>query len=118
MSNPFAMPDSNSLPVMETRSVVRLKRVGVLSSGMVLGALGAIGGLLGGGVFFLISLAVGLSPQNNNQIGSAVGAGVGVVIFAPLLYGVVGFIAGIIYAFIYNILAGMTGGLQMEFSRE
>lgn len=119
MSNPFAMPDSNSLPVMETRSVVRLKRVGVMSAGMVSGALGAIGGLIGGGFFFLFSmLAVSLGPQNNNPGAAALGAGIGVVIFAPLLYGVVGFIAGIIYAFIYNILAGMTGGLQMEFSRD
>jgi phosphotransferase system glucose/maltose/N-acetylglucosamine-specific IIC component len=118
MSNPFAMPDANSLPVMETRSVVRLKRVGVVSAGMISGVLGAIGGLLGGGMFFLFSLLVGLSPQNNNQGAAAVGAGIGVVIFAPLLYGAAGFIGGVIYAFIYNILAGMTGGLQMEFSRD
>jgi hypothetical protein len=35
-----------------------------------------------------------------------------------LIYGIGGFIGGVIYAFIYNILAGMTGGLQMEFSRD
>jgi hypothetical protein len=118
MSNPFAMPDSNSLPVMETRSVVRLKRVGVLSSGMVLGALGAIGGLLGGGFVFLFSLlAVGFNSANNDAV-STLGGGALILVFTPLIYGIGGFIGGVIYAFIYNILAGMTGGLQMEFSRE
>jgi hypothetical protein len=118
MSNPFAMPDSNSLPVMETRSVVNLKRVGVMSAGMVMGALGAIGGLLGGGFIFLFSmLAVGLDAGNNDAV-STLGGGALILVLTPLLYGIGGFIVGIIYAFIYNILAGMTGGLQMEFSRD
>lgn len=118
MSNPFAMPDSNSLPAMETRSIVRLKRVGVLSAGMVLGALGAIGGLLGGGFIFLFSLlAVGLDSGNNDTV-STLGGGALILVFTPLIYGIGGFIGGVIYAFIYNILAGMTGGLQMEFSRD
>lgn len=118
MSNPFAMPDSNSLPVMETRSVVRLKRVGVLSSGMISGALGAIFGLIGGVLFFLGSLlAVGMSSGNGDTV-TTLGGGAAGLIFAPLLYGGAAFVGGVINAFIYNILAGMTGGLQMEFSRE
>jgi hypothetical protein len=37
---------------------------------------------------------------------------------ASCLYGIVGFIAGAFYAFIYNLIAGMTGGLEMEFGRD
>jgi hypothetical protein len=124
MSNPFAMPDSNSLPVMETHNVVRLKRVGVLSAGTISGVAGAVGGLMVGGVFFLMSLTMmGVSQQGNLNNGNdptaaVLGMGVGVIIFMPITYGIFGFIGGVIYAFIYNILAGMTGGLQMEFSKD
>ncbi|MFO1001197.1 MAG: hypothetical protein U0936_12705 [Planctomycetaceae bacterium] len=124
MSNPFAMPDSNSSLAMETRSTVRLKRVGILSAGMISGVGGAVGGLLFGGIFFLMSLTMmGVAQQanannGNNPVAAVVGMGVGAIIFMPIVYGVFGFIGGVVYAFIYNILSGMTGGLQMEFSRE
>jgi ABC-type antimicrobial peptide transport system permease subunit len=123
MSNPFAMPDSNTLPVMESRSTVRLKRVGVLSAGMISGVAGAVGGLLAGGILFLMSLTmIGVAQQGNinggNPAAAAMGMGFGAIVFLPIVYGIFGFIGGVIYSFIYNILAGMTGGLQMEFSRD
>lgn len=124
MSNPFAMPDSNSPVAMETRSTVRLKRVGVLSAGLISGVGGAVGGLLAGGIFFLMSLTMmGVAQQanannGNNPAAAIVGMGVGAIIFMPVVYGIFGFIGGVVYAFIYNILSGMTGGLQMEFSRD
>lgn len=109
---------------METRSTFRLKRVGVLSAGTISGVGGAVGGLLAGGIVFLMSLTMmGVAQQGNlnngnNPTTAALGMGVGAIIFLPIAYGVFGFIGGVIYAFIYNILAGMTGGLQMEFSRD
>jgi len=124
MSNPFAMPDSNSPAVMESRSTVRLKRVGVLSAGMISGVGGAVGGLLVGGIFFLMSLTMmGAAQQANGNNGNdpaaaVIGMGVGAIIFMPIVYGIFGFIGGVVYAFIYNILSGMTGGLQMEFSKD
>lgn len=124
MSNPFAMPDSQSMPSMEIRSTVRLKRVGVLSAGMISGVGGAVGGLLVGGVFFLMSLTMmGVAQQGNMNNGNdptaaVLGMGVGAIIFMPIAYGIFGFIGGVVYAFIYNILSGMTGGLQMEFSKD
>lgn len=122
MSNPFAMPDSQSMPAMEIRSTVRLKRVGVLSAGMISGVGGAVGGLLAGGILFLMSLTMmGVARQGNNggnPGAAALGMGVGAIIFAPIIYGIFGFIGGVIYAFIFNILSGITGGLQMEFSRD
>jgi hypothetical protein len=124
MSNPFAMPDSQAMPAMETRSIVRLKRVGVLSAGMISGVGGAVAGLLAGGVLFLMSLTMmGVAQQANANNGNSptaavLGMGVGAIIIAPIIYGIFGFIGGVVYAFIYNILSGMTGGLQMEFSRD
>jgi hypothetical protein len=123
MSNPFAMPDSQSMPSMETRSAVRLKRVGVLSAGMISGVGGAVGGLLAGGILFLMSLTMmGVAQQGNmngnDPTAAVLGMGVGAIIVMPIAYGIFGFIGGVIYAFIYNILSGMTGGLQMEFSRD
>jgi ABC-type antimicrobial peptide transport system permease subunit len=124
MSNPFAMPDSQAMPSTELRSTVRLKRVGVLSAGTISGVGGAVGGLLAGGIFFLMSLTMmGVAQQGNMNNGNdptaaVLGMGVGAIIFMPIAYGIFGFIGGVIYAFIYNLLAGMTGGLQMEFSRD
>jgi ABC-type antimicrobial peptide transport system permease subunit len=124
MSNPFAMPDSQPMPSTELRSTVRLKRVGVLSAGTISGVGGAVGGLLAGGIFFLMSLTMmGVAQQGNMNNGNdptaaVLGMGVGAIIFMPIAYGIFGFIGGVIYAFIYNLLAGMTGGLQMEFSRD
>jgi hypothetical protein len=119
MSNPFAMPDSNSLPVMETRSIVRLKRVGVMSAGMASGALGAACGLLAGVfVSFMTLVILSSGPQANAPGLSTIGGGFVGIILGPIVYGLVGFVGGVINAIIYNILAGMTGGLQMEFSRD
>lgn len=124
MSNPFAMPDSNSLPAMDARSTVRLKRVGVLSAGTISGVGGAVGGLLVGGIFFLMSLTMmGVAQQgnlnnSNDPTAAVLGMGIGAIIFMPIAYGIFGFLGGVIYAFLYNLLAGMTGGLQMEFSKD
>ena len=106
MSNPFAMPDSNLPPAMETRSTVRLKRVGVLSAGMISGVGGAVGGLLAGGILFLMSLTMmGVAQQANANNGNdptaaVIGMGVGAIIVMPIAYGLFGFIGGVVYAFI------------------
>ncbi len=123
MSNPFASPESTEQNFGNSnRSITRLKRVGVVSSGILMGAGGAVMGLLAGGIFFLISLAgVGAAANAGNGPDPAaafIGMGVGAIFILPIMYGIGGFIAGIIYAFIYNVLAGMTGGLEMEFGRD
>ncbi len=121
MSNPFASPDFQQTTSM-TRSVTKLKRVGVISAGIMMGAGGAMMGLLVGGVFFLISLAGvgaaagGAGGNGPDPTAAFIGMGVGAIFIVPILYGIGGFIFGVIYAIIYNFLAGMTGGLEVEFS--
>jgi hypothetical protein len=83
--------------------------------------MGVFIGLLIGAFMALMSLAgVAINAQqgqgNAVQI-PAIFLGVGALIFVPLFYGVFGFISGIIYAAIYNLLAGVVGGLEMDFER-
>lgn len=64
-------------------------------------------------IFGLIAMAVG---TGSNDAAAAVGGGVGMIVIAvilPFLYGALGFIAGVIMAAIYNLIAKLTGGLEM-----
>ncbi len=120
MSNPFAMPEFQS-DTTPARTTMRLKRVGIFSSGLFVGAGGACLGLIFGGIVVLMALAGAGAAQNGpgaNEVGIAIGMGVAAIFIAPILYGIVGFIAGVFYAFVYNLIAGMTGGLEMEFGRD
>jgi hypothetical protein len=93
--------------------MTRVKSVGVLSSGIVMGALFAVLGLLVGGILTLASLAGALA--DGGQAGAmAAMVGVGAVIVVPLFYGVLGFIGGLLMALLYNLVAMFTGGLEIE----
>lgn len=99
---------------------MKLARVGVVSTGLTIGALYAILGLFLGGIFSLGALtAGGLAGAAGEELGLGIAGGalfgVGAVIFFPLLYGVLGTIMGFIIALIYNLTAKMTGGIKMEF---
>ena len=75
---------------------MKLKRIGVLSCGLVSGVLYAIIGFLIRGMFSLIAL-MGAAIGGMNSGGEAIGMlfGLGAIIFAPLFYGVLGFIGGL-----------------------
>ena len=97
---------------------MELKSVGVLSAGKIMGALGALGGLLGAAMFALLSLAGGVIQQQqaggNGLPIPAIFFGVGSIIILPILYGIFGFIGGMIYALLYNLVAMLVGGLELE----
>lgn len=111
--NPFEAP--GHLSVSGDRRMLRLKRIGILSSGIFGAAAGALFGLPAGGFFFLLSL-VGVGGMNMQDAGPLVSMGAGAIILAPLMYGFMGFIGGLINAVIYNVVAGLSGGIEMEFS--
>ena len=94
-----------------------LKSVGVLSAGKIMGALGALGGLIGGAMLAIFSLLGGAMQQQagggNAQL-PAMFVGVGAIVLLPILYGIFGFIGGMIYALLYNLVAGFVGGLELE----
>lgn len=96
-----------------------LRSVGVMSVGKLLGAMYAIMGLIFGGFFSLLSLmAGGINPNQGdpNPLPFMIG-GMAAVIILPIVYGIMGFVGGIISAVVYNFIAGMVGGIEMDFER-
>ena len=90
-----------------------LKSIGVFSAGKIMGVMYALFGLIGGALITLFALA-GLAGRQQGGP-EAMMFGAGAIIFLPLIYGVAGFIGGIISAAIYNIVAAISGGLELEF---
>jgi|SRR5579864_920586 len=98
------------------KSVIR--RLGVLSVAKTQGTLYALLGLIVGAVVALLALfgaALGSSMGSDHQ-GSIFSAalGVGAIVIFPVVYGLVGFVAGLLIAALYNLVAGITGGVEIE----
>lgn len=96
-----------------------IRRFGVLSVGKQLGLTYALIGLIIGAVIALLSLfgaALGSAFGDESGGGAVFGAffGVGAIILAPIFYGLIGFLGGLIGAGIYNLVAGATGGIEVE----
>ena len=94
-----------------------ITRINPMSCAKVSGALYALIGLLVGAGVTLVMLTIGSAiPQDEMPAGAFFGAlfGVGAIVILPIFYGVLGFIGGAIGAFIYNVVAGITGGLEID----
>ena len=83
-----------------------LTRLTPLRTGIVLGILYGIGGLIAA-PFLLLAAFAGRE---------GVFGGIALAVLLPIIYAVAGFIGGIIGAAIYNLVAKWTGGLEFEFS--
>ncbi len=96
-----------------------LKRIGVGSAAKVTGAVYAALGLIFGAIFACIAM-VGIGAASalsaGNEASPFLGAffGVGAIVILPIMYGVIGVIGGAIGAWVYNLVAGMTGGLEID----
>lgn len=98
-----------------------LRRVGVLSAGKVVGVIYVVFGLFVGVIMALMALAGAAMPQQPNQPGGFMvfaGMGIASIIIFPIMYGVMGFIGGVLSAAIYNLVAGVIGGLELDFERQ
>jgi hypothetical protein len=94
-----------------------IKRFDPMSVGKVSGLTYLVFGLIVGALFALMSLVgsgLGAAATGSNQPFLGVLFGVGAVIFFPVLYGIIGFLGGILGAVVYNVVAGWTGGIQLE----
>ncbi len=116
-SNPYNTPGASGHQAVQaagTRSVV-VKRVDVLSCGIMVAAFYAILGLFGGGIFFLFSmLGVAVGGGGADAVmGGLIGSAVFLII-GPLFYGAFGFIFGILSAAFYNLVAGIAGGIRID----
>ncbi len=94
-----------------------IKRFEPMSAAKIAGLTYLVFGLVIGGLFAIMSLVgagFGAMASGSNQPFLGVLFGVGAVIFLPLLYGAIGFFGGLISAVVYNVVAGWTGGIQIE----
>ncbi len=90
----------------------RLRHVNPIQLGIFMAALYLLLGIIGALVMapFMAMMST-LTPQGMPHMGFGFGGMLLVIVF----YSALGFIAGVISAFIYNIVAGMTGGVEMTF---
>ncbi len=89
-----------------------LRRIGVRSAAKVAGALYGLMGLFFGAVLTLVSL-IGVSTGQTPGIQGLL-FGVGSIIVLPILYGVMGYIMMAAVAALFNLVAGWTGGLELD----
>jgi len=96
--------------------IKHITRVGPVSLAKFLGCLYACIGLIIGlfvAVFALLGSAVGFALEGSGVPLIGAFLGMGAVIAAPIFYGMIGFIGGLIVGFLFNIVAGLTGGLEI-----
>lgn len=99
----------------------RIKRIGPLQAGKMLGVLYAAMGLIFVPFFAIFGL-VGVfaehaqhgQSQSAAPLALAGGAMLLLSLLFPVFYGVMGFIFGVISAAIYNVVAHWIGGIEVE----
>ena len=120
---------SNELahPAHPNTRTTKIRRIGVISmattQAVLMMALSLVVVLIYaviGGSVLAIGAAAGSSstgaggPSPAQLAGMGVGMIIAMVIFVPMIYGAMGFIFGALGALIYNVVAGWTGGVEME----
>jgi len=90
-----------------------LKGIGVRSAAKFAGLLYGLMGLIFGAVLTLVSV-IGLSTGQTPGIQGLL-FGVGSIIVLPILYGVMGYLMMAAMAALFNLVAGWTGGIEMNF---
>jgi hypothetical protein len=89
----------------------RVRRIGVMPFATTMAALYLLLGVI---ILIPIMLFGGaLSKMTGGMSGSG-GFSMGVMIAMPIIYGICGFILGAITAALYNVVAGWTGGIEIE----
>lgn len=93
--------------------MVRLRRLGVISVANVSAAVTFVISLL-----FVVFIALVLLPARGTgleeQLGFSLRGGVVVLLILPFIYAAVGWVMGAVGALVYNLVAGFTGGIQMD----
>ncbi len=94
-----------------------LKRIGVLSLGLMAGGIYASIGLIIGFFFTVLSLlgsAMSMMDQGGGEAAFGFLFGIGAIVIFPILYGILGFIGGMLVALFYNLIAKFLGGVEIE----
>ncbi|HLC57396.1 MAG TPA: hypothetical protein VJH95_02395 [Candidatus Nanoarchaeia archaeon] len=96
--------------------MVKIKKIGVLSSGKLCGVLYALIGLIAGAFISLFAIILSMFSSDTSEMFGPL-FGVGAIIFLPILYGTLGFVSGLLTALLYNLVASWVGGLEIEISK-
>ena len=95
----------------------RLKSIGVMSLGKVMGMSGALLGAIFGvlyGVVVIVASVMGLATEDGGLGAFGILGGVALMIGIPIFYGLGSFVFGLLYGLILNVVLGMAGGLELE----
>lgn len=95
-----------------------LKRIGVMSLAKFQAVIMAIFGFIVGLFMALLFAVLGSITRPYGAYSASdpfSGLGFAVIIVFPIMYGIIGFIFGAITAFLYNVIAGIIGGIELEF---
>jgi hypothetical protein len=94
-----------------------IRKVGIGSvvkvSGVLYGLLGLVIGLC---VALFAVVGLGAAAASNEDVPGWMGSlfGIGAIVIFPIMYGVMGVIGGVLMAALYNLVASITGGLEIE----
>ena len=94
-----------------------IRRVGIGSVVKVSGVLYALLGLVMGLCFALFAMVgLGAAAASKDEVPGWLGSifGIGAIVIFPIMYGVLGVIGGVIMAALYNLVASITGGLEID----
>ena len=90
--------------------IQRVRRLGVGQMAKTLGALYFLLGIVAGLIFWAAGSMVPVTARGED----ATLFGTGFIVAMPLLYGALGVVFGALIAWLYNLVAGWTGGIEME----
>jgi hypothetical protein len=114
-NNPYDAP-SQATPVnpQVIGKMVTIKRIGILSSGLMTGAMYVFIALVLATVMLVMTI-LGIEIKGDaDALVLGVGFSIFLLVFLPIIYGILGFIFGVIMAAVYNVAARMTGGIQLN----
>ena len=90
----------------------RIRRLSVGQTAKVMGAIYLLFGI----IFAVIFGAIGSLVPRTELGGDGFMFGGIFVVLMPIIYAVMGVISGLLVAVFYNLVAGMTGGLELDLS--
>jgi uncharacterized membrane protein YGL010W len=93
----------------------KLKRIGPVKFGLILGIIYGLISLIMVPFFLLAIVISAFAPHTDAaQQGIGIGVGIAMCVFLPIFYAVIGGLFGMLAAVIYNLVAGWTGGIEFE----
>ena len=94
-----------------------IRKVGIGSVVKVFGVLyGLLGFVIGACVALFALVGFGAAAAGGEDVPGWLGSlfGIGAVLILPIVYGIMGAVGGVLMAALYNLVANITGGLEIE----